>query len=69
MKHGSYPLRNLLFSWGDTCKLVANAVGKRYTGWHEDAQERDSRECLQGTEKHMMWRDGIMQSMCRKGRK
>lgn len=48
------PLEDLLFSWEDTCKLVANAAGEKYTGWYEKAREHERRERLWGMEKHMM---------------
>lgn len=59
------PLEDLLFSWEDTCKAVANGVGEKYTERYEEAWEHERCVCLWGTGEHMMKLDEIRKSMCR----
>jgi hypothetical protein len=57
------PLRNELFSWGDRCKLVANAVEEKYTGQYEDIGDHESQQRLWCMQKHMIWLDKIVLPM------
>lgn len=44
------PLRNLLFSWGNICKSVADVVGEKDAWWCKEPQEHESHESLGNAE-------------------